>query len=201
MITGMDLREHFRASVATAIANQRVEAEEETVFYIVNMLAHFTRADRLFDRTDDGLVIQPLAALYARALQAPSQEDRYRTLKRLGDIALLISGLFSDSLNRKVVDVDYYIAMGRGAYAHLCGSGREFMHLRALRAIFTELSAKFQVFVDVLSEVGEQSGLGASNDLMRLYELWSRTGSVRAAAKLRRLGVEPVGNPLGRWRN
>jgi hypothetical protein len=61
-----------------------------------------------------------------------------------------------------------------------------------------ELSQKFLRLVDVLAEVGEHSRLGASNDLMRLYEIWARTGSVRAAGKLRSLGVEPVPSSFGR---
>jgi len=40
-------------------------------------------------------------------------------MQRLGDTALFIAGVFADSLNRKLVDVDYYVAMGGTAYAQV----------------------------------------------------------------------------------
>ena len=201
VITGMDLREHFLSAVTVAIANQRVDVEEETVFYLVNMLAYFSRSDRLFDETADGVVLQPLAMIYAKAVQARSMEDRHRAFKHLGDVALLIAGMFADSLNRKLVDVDYYIAMGSSAYACLSDEARQSVRAQAFKAIFTELSRKFQRLVDVLAEVSERSQLGASNDLMRLYELWLRTGSPRAASKLRSLGLEPIQSAFAGARN
>ena len=54
--------------------------------------------------------------MYSDALEEESGEARNQILRRLGDVALFISGVFSRSLKRRVVDVDYYIAMGGGAY-------------------------------------------------------------------------------------
>jgi hypothetical protein len=200
VITDMDLREHFRSTVSDAIANQRVELEEETVFYLVNMLAYFARADRLFDESSGGVVMQPLAMIYARAVQARSVEDRHRAYKHLGDVALLVAGMFAESLNRKLVDLDYYVAMGSSAYACLSDEARQSVRAHAFQTIFAELSRKFQRLVDVLAEVSEQSRLGASSDMLRLYELWMRTGSPRAAGKLRALGLEPIQSSFAGFR-
>lgn len=197
LITGMNMTEYFRDSVSSALTNQKVEAGEDTVFYIVNLLAYFGRADKLFVQTPDGVMVQPLALMYAEALEATSPEGRRHSLRRLGDIALLISGLFSASLNRKVVDVDYYIAMGGAAYGVLGDLDRGTARGKAFSAIFDELSRKFQVFVDVLSEVGENSHLKSSADTLRLYEVWLRTGSQKAAARLRKQGIEPVQSLVG----
>lgn len=197
LITGMNLTEYFKDSIHAALANQRVRAGEDTVYYVVNLLAYFTRAEKLFQRTEDGVVLQPLAQLYAEAAETPNPEERRHKLRRLGDVALLISGLFAASLNRKVVDVDYYIAMGGAAYGVLCGLDRGTARGRAFGAVFDELSRRFQVFVDVLAEVGERSHLKPGSDTLRLYELWLKTGSPRMAAKLRNLGIEPVQSLAG----
>mgnify|MGYP002137355912 CR=1 FL=1 len=37
-------------------------------------------------------------------------------MRAMGDFSLYIAGFFSDSLKRKLVDVDYYIGMGGAAY-------------------------------------------------------------------------------------
>ncbi len=196
VIPQTNVREYFHDAVTRALEHQNIEAAEETVFYVVNLLAHFSRSERLFTETEDGTFVQPLTELYAEALEASSLEVQTRSLKRLGDVALLIAGIFSDSLNRKLVDVDYYIAMGGGAYGHLAELIRDSLSGRALGDIFRELSRKFADFVDVLGEVSEEANLTSTRDVLRLYEIWLRTGSRRAASRLRRLGIEPVAGTL-----
>jgi len=60
-----------------------------------------------------------------------------------------------------------------------------------LNALFTELATKFKLFVDVLSEVSERCRLTTSTDILRVYERWIRTKSVRTERMLRELGIEP----------
>jgi hypothetical protein len=44
----------------------------------------------------------------------------------------------------------------------------------------------------VLNEVSERSHLSSDKDVLRLYEIWMRTGSKRRESQLRKLGIEPV---------
>lgn len=192
VIPQSNVQEYFREVLDQAVLNQNIAAEEDTIYYVVNLLTHFVRAERLFVDTEDGLILQPLAQIYANAVNASSTQEQSRNLQRLGDVALLIAGIFADSLNRKLVDVDYYIAMGGSAYGHLADLARDSLRGRALGGIFLELSQKFGDFVELLGEVSERTHLSSSSDVMRLYEVWLRTGSKRAAARLRRLGIEPV---------
>lgn len=193
VIVGMNVAEYFNGCVTTALSHQQVAAGEETVFYIVNLLTYFTRAENLFAGSERRVICQPLALIYAQAVEATTPEARQVSLKRLGDMALVVAGLFSASLSRKLVDVDYYIAMGGAAYGFLADNAAGSARGKVFGAVFGELSVKFQSFVDVLTEVSENSSLGARPDVMRLYEVWLKTGSKRAADKLRKLGVEPIG--------
>ena len=192
VLTGIDAREYFQEAIQSAMANQQVHAREETLCYIVNLLAAYMRADQLFEEGADGLFVKPLALMYAEALDAPTPGDRDSALKRLGDVALFISGLFSNSLCRSLVDVDYYIQMGGNAYGFLADSARVARETQALKIAFAELSFQFAAFTDVLAEVSEAGRLNNSVDIMRLYEIWQATGSRRIALKLRSLGIEPV---------
>lgn len=183
--------EYFHESIDAAMSNQSLEAEPTTVYYVVNLLTSFTRSENFYERSDDGLSLKPLALIYADALEGATPEERHRALRRLGDVALFISGLFSQSLNRKVVDVDYYIAMGGSAYGYLSNSLRGTLHGEALSDVFDELSNKFTDFVEVLGEVGDCSALSNDRDIMRAYELWIKTGSRRAARQLKNAGIYP----------
>ena len=192
LITDIDIREYFRNTVSAAVANQQLAVNEETILYVVNMLASFLRSETLFERTADGYVLKSLAMSYADSISAESTSQKNRVLQRLGDIALFISGLFSYSLNRSLVDVDYYAAMGGNAYAHLADSMRHSYKGQTISMVFTELSRKFLALVDVLAEINENCTLASDSDLLRLYELWLETGSQRAAKQLQQNGIQPV---------
>lgn len=185
-----NLREFFRDSLEAAMSNQHVNAADATSHYIVNVLTMFARSERLYDHTEEGRRLQPLAFMLADALEAATAYERDRALRRLGDVSLFMAGFFAHSFARRLVDVDYYISMGGGAYGHLSEMMRG-ASASACREIFEELAAKFQLFVDVLNEVSEMSRERSDEDTLRLYEIWMRTGSPRAAAKLRQLGIEP----------
>lgn len=201
LITGMNVREYFHDSVATAIGNQQVKATDETVFYLVNLLTLFSRTEELFDDTPDGVMIRPLASFFEEALEATTPEQRNTALRRLGDIALFVSGMFSDSLKGRLVDVDYYIAMGGNAYGCLSDGVRASQQGRAMATIFEELGANFVTFVDVLGEVGDNTHLRADTDLLRAYDLWAKTGSRRAAQQLRRNGIQPSAQVISQRRH
>ena len=55
-----------------------------------------------------------------------------------------------------------------------------------------ERMADLQGLVDALNEVSEMSYVHTDADILRLYEIWMKTGSPRAHGLLNRLGVQPV---------
>lgn len=187
VIATTSIQNYFHQSLHSALQNNNVNAEEETIGYIVRLLSNFVRSEQLFEESDDGLRIKPLALHYADALYVSSRQDRHRALQRLGDVALFIAGVFADSLERKLVDIDYYIAMGGNAYGYLASNE----HRAVLVQVFSELSEKFVSFVDVLAEISDQSHMQRDANIMRLYEVWLKTGSARAARRLRAVGIEP----------
>ena len=96
--------------------------------------------------------------------------------------------------SRHVVDLDYYVHMGGGAYGSLSQQLRGTPRGQAFGPVFAELADKFNRFVDVLNDVRAAAQSNDDQDVLRLYELWLRTGSKRAERLLRGLGVEPNSN-------
>jgi DNA-binding PucR family transcriptional regulator len=189
------LKEFFRDALHDALSHQHVAVEGETEHYVVNVLTMFSDADALYDRDprtpDSRSRLKPLAIMLGEALEAPTSEARFRGLQRLGDVSLFIAGFFSAGFARKLVDVDYHIAMGGQAYGALAESCPT-TRARTLRQVFAELAAKFQPMVDALNEISESSYQHSDQDRLRLYELWLKTGSERSRQLLRKLGVEPA---------
>ena len=175
--------EYFKELIEAALERQQVRANALTSYYLVDLLCRFMRPDARIAFNDD--THQPLALRLARALETGGLEQRAR-LRNLGDFSLFTSGFFSDSLRRRVVDVDYYRSMGEYAYGSL---GRR--DSDTLGEVFTELARKFVGFMDVLADVSERTTATAGTDVLRLYEKWLRTGSLTAGKRLVELGVPP----------
>ncbi|HXQ63814.1 MAG TPA: hypothetical protein VN787_03085 [Steroidobacteraceae bacterium] len=193
------LEEFFRAELHGAAEKQHLALAGHTEHYVVNMLATFSRADAFFEPTPSGPRLKPLALMLAEALGAPTLAERQHALQRLGDVSLFIAGFLPQSFARKLVDVDYHIAMGGRAYSSLADSTRGSARGRGIAAVFSELAAKFRELVDALNEIAEAARPPTHDDLLRLYEVWIKTGSARAAGRLRALGVEPAATSRVRW--
>ena len=175
--------EYFKELVESAVSRQQLRANELTTYYLVDLLCRFMRPDQRLPFNDDAG--EPLAIRLGRALDSGGLEQRAR-LRNLGDFSLFMSGFFPDSFRRRVVDVDYYVSMGEYAYGSL--SRRE---ADAFGEVFSELARRFVPYMDVLSDVSEQSGIRSSTDVLRLYEKWLRTGSPRDGQRLVDRGILP----------
>jgi len=174
--------EYFKELIESALARQHLQAGDLTTYYLVNLLCQFVRLDVATGGDDHS---EPLALRLGRALESGGMEQRLR-LRRLGDFSLFVSGFFSDSLQRRAVDVDYYVSMGEYAYGSLSRRDED-----AFAEVFGELARRFVGYMDVLSEVSERTALSSSADVMRVYEKWLRTGSPRSGQKLIDRGIVP----------
>jgi len=188
--TVRNLREYFRQSVVCAMQRNGVTVDEHTSYYVVNLLTLYARSERLFTDGENGLELKPVAGLLAEAVDCDRQE-RHRALQRVGDQSLFIAGFLAEGLKTRLVDVDYYIKMGGSAYASLSVSISRSARERALGSVYSELAERFLDLVDVLTDLREEASSSAK-DLLRIYEVWARTGSRRAARLLRSQGIEPL---------
>jgi hypothetical protein len=192
LVAVTNLREFFHDSMQAALRKQRVDVDDHTEHYVVNVLTMFARSEELYDLTPEGVRLKPLAHMLADAAEAPSSQQRDEALRRLGDVSLFVAGFFAQSFARKLIDIDYHIAMGGRAYGTLADNLRGTLRGQAYATVFLELAQKFQRLVDVLNEVAEMAHTHTDRDILRLYEIWLKTGSPRAYAILQRLGVAPV---------
>jgi len=170
--------EYFKELVEGALAHQRISATETTAFYVVHLLAGYLQRPVADEQT-------PLSLELAHALESGGSQQR-AILKEIGDRSLFVSGFFSDSLRRKLVDVDYYVTIGGFAYSALSRHETD-----TFSTVFAELAEKFIVFVDVLTEISERTSCASNADLLRLYERWLKTGSRRSGQLLVERGVVP----------
>jgi hypothetical protein len=184
LVRGESPLEFFKEQVEGAMERQRVKTSEWTAFYVVNLLAAFVTPSGGGASDDD-----PLGMRLVRALQADGVARR-QGLKSVGDASLFLVGFFSDSLTRRLVDVDYYVSLGGSAYLRLAEYEDD-----AFADVFGEMAAKFMPLVDVLADISDRAALASNRDLLRLYDRWMRTGSHRDGNLLAEKGLVPAPSP------
>jgi hypothetical protein len=186
-----NLTEFFRDALDEALVHQHVSLEAHTAHYVVSLLTLYARTEVSHGDTRPGQRWVSLADLLAQAADASTPLERAAVLQRLGDVSLFVAGFFAHGFERRLIDVDYHVAMGGRAYGTLAVapvSGPR----RALCSVFGELARKFQSVVDAIGEISDSARVWSSKDILRLYELWLKTGSRRAQGLLQQLGVQPV---------
>ena len=194
IVFGKSAHEYFRDLVCEALGHRRLQIQEATEFYLVDLLSRFLESGALFVTRPDGTVeLEPLALTLLRALQARRQA-RFERLRQLGDTSLFVSGFFGDSLARRSVDIDYYMSMGERAYEAIAGSGGP----AGSGELFGELAGRFEELVDCFAEIAELSDLRSNRGLVRLYQRFLDTGSERVAERLRERGVALFAGPAPR---
>jgi hypothetical protein len=188
LVLNGSLKEFFKLLVGEVVKRQRVRLDEVTEFYVVNLLAEYAEAEKLFSQETEGRrETEPLAVLYHRALQQ-DRDEKIRTLRRLGDVSLYTAGFFQQSLQDRVVGTDYYMQMGRTAY----GAVAELSGPTAFAGVYQELHTKFTAVVEVLEEIAAR-GMCASGPRgqVQVFEAWRRTGNERLQRVLVDAGMLP----------
>lgn len=172
----------FRGLLRQACDEQKVSPSESAEFYLVQLLERFVRPE-------PGLLERPLALDYLKSLEE-HPPVRYQKLKNVGDTALFLTGVFTESLEGKAVGAEYYTSLGGLAYAHLASLPGTALG-RSVIALFSEMSVRFVDFVRVLSQMSLDELFASDRDTLRIYRRWLTTRSARDANLLIRRGVIP----------
>lgn len=180
----------FRTTVRSILDDKKVRVQENTEFYVVNLLTQGVNSSQ--ENADPNFFEEPLAILFGKAFSAATHYQQYSILKQLGDQSLFISGFFGDSLRRKIVDIDYYISMGSQAYGCLSDISKRQTEKDFFAETFNELSGKFIAFVDLFSEISERANVNSNQDVLRMYERWIYSKSRSLLEKLQKMGIHPI---------
>ena len=183
------LRNYFHCFLLKGLYKQNIHAQDDTISYLTNLLVTFSRSETFIDQNQGRATHKPLAFYYSEAINSKSIYERDIAMRRLGDIALFICGLFSKSLSKKAVNIDYYVAMGGTAYSYLSEKNHDHIQTKNNKNVFYELSNKFVDFVDILSDLNKNQ---SDKNLLHVYETWLRTHSKKAKRILIENQILPI---------
>ena len=183
-------REFFIEAIDDGLNKRHVKTVPAVRAYLVELLEFYLDARNLFDQNNSEAINKQPTTLAEMLLTATNANhlEKIELLKKLGDRSLYISGFFGDSLQRKLVDIDYYAEMGGVAYGTLASHTKE----DTKSQVYKIFSRNFIEYVDVLTYVSQNSMIQSDQGVLRLYDRYMRTGSELAREKLIEMGVLTV---------
>lgn len=182
-----NLQSFFKERIECAVEKHNIDHNEDTLWYLTQLLCDYSQTNHFLDNNGHRAALTPLAEYYRRALESNTQYERRQQLRRLGDVAIVVSSLFSGALTRKTISIEYYISMGEAAYATLADETTYSARERALQYIFETLSNEFSDYVVALSEIPDNTD--HQHDLLQMVDDWHRNKHPAIARQLRNKGV------------
>lgn len=176
--------EFFKGLIGEAQQKSGINLKEDMEFYLVTLLTDFI--------SNNHDTSTPLAFLLQESIES-DPEKRMRILKILGDQSLYVAGFFQDSLNRKTIDINYFIRMGAGAYASLAEIHEVRQSSRTdLQDLYHRLSMSFGDAVEIIAHVSEKSMGQSTSNLLAIYDRWAKAPNDRLLRKLLENGIDPI---------
>jgi len=91
---------------------------ESVIYYSSDVLDKFALSQDFFE-ISEGKVREKILGMKLLEATQFSRDEQKRVYKEVGDMSLLVCGYFSESVNKKIVDTQYYSQLGKMAYSHL----------------------------------------------------------------------------------
>ncbi len=142
------------------------QLDEAMQSYLVFTLMRFAKNQQLNAKA--------LALDYLNSHHLPNA-IRSEQLRDIGDQCLLVSGLYPQSAEKRLVGVNYYVDLGRSAYQHISTVTQQ-----GIAELYQQLAESFILLMDLLQTIRLYSS--PAMQPIAAMELWQQTGS-RAAYK------------------
>lgn len=179
----LTLADYFRERLHECGEQLKPAPQEDTLWYMGDMLARFGDSDQLFSYDEGEVGIRPLALLYKDAHETVNARERCLILRQLGDMALFVGALFPESYARRGIRKDYFVGMGGGAYSYLSENAPRNRH------IFSELADTFTRMLQLVAQVCSKEHQFDAADILGLYHRWRVSRDPVLEEQLRALGI------------
>lgn len=118
IITVPSLNQYFYDSLERINKNSLSPLPQETIYYSSEVLCLYSSSENLYEMKEGRVREKVLGKKLLKAVAAKEQE-KSKLLKEVGDTSLLLCGYFSESVNSKILDSNYYRGLGVTAYKRL----------------------------------------------------------------------------------
>lgn len=163
IITASNLQGFFFEGLNELNKKSLCPVPESIIFYSSEVLDKFALSQDFFEVTEEGKVRQKILGLKLLEASQLSREEQKRTYKEVADMSLLVCGYFSESVNNKIVDTNYYAQLGKMAYGHLNSVSPTFLDIPCF---YSMVSTCFESMTTLMSNFASKNRYGVDNELI-----------------------------------
>ena len=185
IVEGSHIQEFFMQEIKKASVHIGIRLSDLIEFYIVSLLTNFEKTESLFIHREDHFEEEPLALMLARAIDGDIA-TQIKELKKIGDTALYTTGFFSEHIVNKAVKLSYYVDMGSNAYSLL---SEKFAGNKTFEELYNDLASQFVDIAHIIGEISIPENVASNIDLLKLYELYLRSGDEKLRTILLKEGI------------
>ena len=131
--------------------SKNIKLHEEIESYLIFLLMRFTAQIEIADKI--------VAIDYLQGLTENKQGlVRRQKLRDVGDTCLIFSGLFPEITEKRLVDIAYYIKIGRNAYMEISQTSNQ-NNFKGLKELYSSLANDFIKLMDILNNLRETDSI------------------------------------------
>lgn len=133
---------------------------ESIIYYSSDVLDKFALSQDFFE-TSEGKVREKILGMKLLEATQFNRDEQKKVYKEVGDMSLLVCGYFSESVNKKIVDKDYYAQLGKMAYSHLNNVSPTFLDIPSFYGMVSTCFESMTTLMTILASKnrGEESNL------------------------------------------
>ncbi|MBY0516598.1 MAG: hypothetical protein K2P81_06815 [Bacteriovoracaceae bacterium] len=150
LVLAKDLKSYFFQNLNELNNKSLCPVPQETIFYSSVVLDRFALSASYFD-LNEGRVREKILGMKLLEAGQLSSEAQKRTYQEVGDMALMICGYFSESVNKKIVDLSYYAQIGKTAYGRLNNYDSRFLDVPDFYQIFASSFENVTTLINILA--------------------------------------------------
>jgi len=151
----------WQSLVLEAQTASHIDLTEDLQSYLVFLLMRYLYEGQLLER--------PIALDFLDTLHQSGRLQQHN-LQDVGDKCLIVSGFFPGLAERRLVQINYFVNMGQGAYSAL-----SYLSGKPNERLFKDLSSGFMPLVDILRTMrGLSLDEHQSGDRARFMEILTR---------------------------
>lgn len=135
---------------------------ESIIIYSSEVLDKFALSEEFFDFSEGKVREKILGTKLLEATQMTRDEQR-KVYKEVADTSLMVCGYFAESVNKKMVNTQYYAQLGKMAYGHLDSCVPSFLDIPSF---YSMIATCFENMTTLLALLASKNRTGVDNNLI-----------------------------------
>jgi len=134
---------------------------QSVIFYSSDVLDKFALSDSFFE-INEGKVREKILGVKLLEAQMLNREEQRKVYREVAEMSLMVCGYFSESVNKKLVDRDYYSQIGRSAFTHLNTIAPDFLDIPSF---YSMVATCFESLTSLMSVLASKDHYGKDKNV------------------------------------